>query len=305
MALLRLLLVLVAVSTHVSASPVASHASPKGRDVDVQVEDDPTDGPPKLPTSLKPPIMPVITQVTATFATTLILNPREAPTPLSEAAAVAVPAEANKGCTTTYAPPWLGTAACQWSGTLTLYPSTTVQYKQLNCNGCDSLFISDYWYFCPNMQIIKTEKVDTASTFWSTICRPTPARLRRDQEHRNDASATPTSSGQGIAPTAEPVVNPITAEFPKPSALPAANDLRVREGNQLEACPTTHVVQPEQSAGKTSTKYSKTTTTTTLLNCDGCSLVVTTAVAGYGPPVVFTTTTTLPVGTVTAYACRP
>ncbi|KAK3991061.1 hypothetical protein QBC44DRAFT_287708 [Cladorrhinum sp. PSN332] len=300
MALLSLLLLLFAVSTHVSASPVASHGLQRGRDVD-----EPTDDPPKLPTTLRPPIMPVITQVTATFATTLILNPRNAPSPVSEAV-VAVPAEANRGCTTTYSPPRLGTAACQWSGTLTIYPTTTIQYKQLNCNGCDSLFISDYWYFCPNMQINKTERVDTPSTYWSTICRPTPARLRqRDEEAQNDAPATATSSGHGIAPTAEPVSNPVTTALPTPSVLPVANDLRVREGNQLEVCPTTHVVQPEQSAGKVSTKYSKTTTTTALLSCNGCSLVVTTAVAGYGPPVVFTTTTTLPVETVTAYACRP
>ncbi|KAK4227005.1 hypothetical protein QBC38DRAFT_365169 [Podospora fimiseda] len=303
MALSRLLLLLFAVSSHVSASPVASHHGLVAKDV----ADEATDGPPTLPTSLKPPIMPVVTQVTATYATTLILNPRDAPSPLSEGV-VPLPAEANKGCTSTYSPPYLGTAACSWSGTLTVYPTTTVQYKQLNCNGCDSLFISDYWYFCPNMQINKTERVNTPSTFWSTICRPTPARLRQrdEDETQPDSPATATSNNSyDIVATAEPISNPITKTLPTPSHFPVANDLRVRDANQLEACPTTHVVQPPQSAGKTSTKYSRTTTTTALLNCDGCSLVVSTAVAGYGPPVVFTTTTTLPVGTVTAYACRP
>jgi hypothetical protein len=64
------------------------------------------------------------------------------------------------------------------------------------------------------------------------------------------------------------------------------------------------VVQPERSAGKTSTKYSTFTTTTVTVECSGCSLVISTALAGYGPPGSFVTTTTLPVGAITTYACR-
>ncbi|KAK4458402.1 hypothetical protein QBC42DRAFT_147682, partial [Cladorrhinum samala] len=233
--------------------------------------------------------------------TTLVLTPRNTPAPLVEEAAA--PAEAVRGCTTTYTPPFLPHEACKWSGTLTLYPTTVVMNKEIDCNGCDTLYISDYWYLCPNMRINKTERADTASTWWNTICRPTPARLRRDGEAQNAIPATATSNGQVVVGTPQPISNPATTALPRPSTLPGVQDLRIRQG-EPDACPTTYVVQPEQSAGKTSTKYSKTTTSTSLLNCSGCPLVISTAVAGYGPPVVFTTTTTLPVGTVTAYACK-
>ncbi|KAK3352860.1 hypothetical protein B0T25DRAFT_453910 [Lasiosphaeria hispida] len=182
----------------------------------------------------------------------------------------------REGCTTTLAKDPKG-GCLDWNGVETVHPSTTIKYKSIDCHGCD-YFFSDDFRFCPNRQINATERVSTPSTYWSTVCQPTTAL---GYEPQADASALTTTSSLSITRT--PV------------------DTMAKD---LAACPTTYVVQPEQSAGKTLTTYSRYTTTTVLLNCGGCPLVVSTALVGYGPPGVFTKTTTLPVGARTTYACR-
>ncbi|KAK0621781.1 hypothetical protein B0T17DRAFT_494181 [Bombardia bombarda] len=189
----------------------------------------------------------------------------------------------GKGCTSTLSESF--SYPCSWDGTSTIYPSTTILYKQVNCHGCDSVKVqADYW-FCPNQQVSYTAKALSASTYWSTLCAPSTAAARLI---KLDAPATATA-------------NRLAADH-TPNAIPnAANNNMDRA---VAACPTTYVVQPEQSAGRTSTKYSKIMTTTLLLECSGCPLVVSTALIGYGQVGHFTTTTTLPVGTTTAYACH-
>lgn len=71
-----------------------------------------------------------------------------------------------------------------------------------------------------------------------------------------------------------------------------------------EACPTTFIVQPAQTAGATLTRYRQTITQTVLLNCGGCQLHISTALAGYGPAGKFTTTVTAQQSQTTVYRCR-
>ncbi|KAK4209992.1 hypothetical protein QBC37DRAFT_43810 [Rhypophila decipiens] len=184
------------------------------------------------------------------------------------------------GCTSTLSEGRLA-VPCPWDYTTTIYPFTTTLYKSVDCDGCDQLRVIKEWYFCPNQRIEGTKTVATPSTIWSTVCESSIV-LKRDQ-----AVATAAAAAE------EPVVtNPADLKR-NPGRTPQA-DL---------ACPTTYVVQPEKSAGKTMTKYSKFTTTTIYLDCKGCPLTLSTALVGYGPPNGFTKTTTLPVGVTTTYAC--
>jgi hypothetical protein len=170
---------------------------------------------------------------------------------------------------------------CSWDGTSTMYPSTTILFQQINCNGCTSVYVSKDYYYCPNQSINATLRAGIPSTSWSTICQPS-AGLAKRTEAAAPAAITPSVEYGG------------------------AKDIRrsPEDGIHPAACPTTLVVQPVRSAGKTATTYASYTTTTSTVNCGGCDLVVSTALAGYGPPGTFETTTTLPVGAVTTYACQ-
>ncbi|CAP70125.1 uncharacterized protein PODANS_3_2280 [Podospora anserina S mat+] len=256
-----------------------------------------------LPTWTTPPVRP-----TRPVLTPIPLESTPAPVPTRRAIDIEPPIKANpqKGCTTTSYESWV--YPCSWSGTQTIYPTTTTLYKEVNCNGCENIIIWKDYSSCPNMVINKTERVNTASTYWSTICKPTALFAKRTAV--DDIPAVQTPNIHNIGGSQDQVPIPAAAQitpFPKPVVeLRSPSDGHGEGGHlQPDVCQTTLVLQPPQSAGKTSTKYSRYTTTTLSVNCSGCtSLVVSTALAGYGPPGVFTTTTTLPVGAVTAYACR-
>ena len=182
-----------------------------------------------------------------------------------------------KGCTTTISE--TGPHTCSWNGIQTVYPSTIVLTKEVNCHGCIDLYIhKDIWY-CPMFVIDSVTTVSTPSTSWHTTCAPLTALSQLTY------TAVPV--------TAQP---PVTTGAPHPAHRP-------RDIAAPGACPTTYVVQPPQSAGGTSTQYQRTVTATVRLNCGGCPLVVSTALAGYGPAGRFTTTVTSPVHTTTAYVC--
>ncbi|KAK0620879.1 hypothetical protein B0T14DRAFT_458104 [Immersiella caudata] len=168
-----------------------------------------------------------------------------------------------------------------WDGTFTIYPSATLATTSVDCKGCDYVFNDDEIHFCPNMPISITTMAKTASIFWTTVCAKSPGAL-----------PAPMAITAAPKPTARPQARQGTAAL---QPLPG--------GPGPAACPTTVVVQPEQSAGKTQTSFARWTTTTLYVPCGGCPLVVTTGLVGYGPPGVFTKTTTIPVGTKTAYAC--
>lgn len=197
----------------------------------------------------------------------------------------------GKGCTTTLSETY--GYPCSWDGTTSMYASTTIMFQQINCNGCESVRVEKDYYFCPNQRIEGTKWIEVPYTSWSTICRPSAGLVQRTAE-----AAAP-------AITTAPGRNPAAAAFPTPTAGPGAKDARSPQNRiQPAACPTTLVVQPERSAGKTATTYSTITTSTVTVDCGGCPLVVSTALAGYGPPRTLVTTTTLPIGAVTTYACR-
>jgi len=188
-----------------------------------------------------------------------------------------------------------------WDGTFTIYPSAVLQYTSVNCKGCDHVDANDI-HFCPNMQVTATRTESTPSTFWSTVCavstglalaaEPAVAAITPASIHIRARMADP-----GPAPV------PITAA-PTPTA-----GLELRQGGVVvlqpapAACPTTLVIKPEQSAGKTLITHSKYTTTTVLVSCGGCPLVLSTALLGYGPPGAFSKTVTSSMGTKTSYAC--
>lgn len=184
------------------------------------------------------------------------------------------------GCTSTLSEGKLANP-CYWDYTKTIYPFTTTLYKSVDCHGCSHLHVVKEWYYCPNMRVEGTKEVATPSTIWSTVCESSIALVKRDQ-----AVATAT-----------------TEEEPLITTRPDLKRIRGRTPQADIVCPTTYVVQPEKSAGKTLTKYSKFTTTTIYMNCKGCPLTISTALAGYGPANGFTKTTTLPVGVTTTYAC--
>ena len=83
----------------------------------------------------------------------------------------------TRGCTTTLSETY--GYPCTWDGTETVYPTTTIAYRQVNCNGCDVLHVHKDMYFCPNQRIDTTVRVATPSTYWSTICRPSGSLGRR------------------------------------------------------------------------------------------------------------------------------
>ncbi|KXX75070.1 hypothetical protein MMYC01_208777 [Madurella mycetomatis] len=214
------------------------------------------------------------------------------------------PLPTRPGCTTTlyetYGYP------CHWDGTETVYPSTTIQTRQVNCNGCENLLVQKDYYFCPNQRINATARVPTPSTYYSTICRPTGA-LGQQQIARRSPATTTANSVHTMTTSTRPAPSTTTALHPELRARGGAVNANhaAAAAAAAPACATTLIVQPEKSAGKTQTSYADYTTTTISLDCHDCSeLVISTALAGYGPPGVFTTTTTVPVGTVTSYACR-
>ncbi|KAL1836847.1 hypothetical protein VTJ49DRAFT_4597 [Mycothermus thermophilus] len=222
------------------------------------------------------------------------------------------PLPPTPGCTTTIRQTY--SYPCSWDGTTTIYPSTTVQYQPVNCNGCQNVHIIQDLYHCPNMRINGTRFANTPSTYLSTICRPSltvraqgtemdaPATTTADPNPNRQTHAAAVVPNQPTA-TALPTLNP-QHEALKLARNPAAAAIAQPQDPQATACATTLVVQPPRSAGRTATIYSSWTTSTHKVPCGGCDdLVVSTALAGYGPPTTFETTTTLPVGTVTAYAC--
>jgi hypothetical protein len=219
-------------------------------------------------------------------ADTLILNP-VLPTP---------------GCTTTISRPY--SYPCSWDGTTTIYPSTTVAYRPVDCGGCSNVRIIAELQHCPNMQINGTARVNTPYTVWSTVCLPTlSVKNRRDEI---DSPVTTTAdSGAEQTPAPAPTPSRQHGALARGRRNAEAAAAPVPQNPQPTACPTTLFVQPPRSAGPTATTYASWTTSTLQVPCGGCDLTVSTALAGYGPPATFETTTTLPVGTVTAYACAP
>lgn len=252
------------------------------------------------PISLGPPAFPTQRAPAAgadlPAGDTIVLNPL----PSVSAGLSALP---TPGCTTTLTEMSFNNP-CFWDGTTTTYPYTTVSYLTIDCNGCDNVFVEKGLYFCPNQRINGTLQAATPSTSWSPVCKPS-ATLAGQTAEQAAPPATTTDSNVATPQTAAPVASPANSA-PTPRAEPAVlKDARSPEdGLQAAACPTTLIVQPGKSAGKTSTRYSTFTTTTVTLDCAGCPLVISTALAGYGPPGTFETTTTLPVGAVTTYACR-
>ncbi|KAL2267899.1 hypothetical protein VTJ83DRAFT_5176 [Remersonia thermophila] len=244
---------------------------------------------------------------------------------------VSQPPSPAAGCTTTMSAAPAG-YPCSWDGTTTIYPSTTTVYHAVNCNGCQHVRVIAEWYHCPNMRINGTSWANTPTTYHSTICQPSlSARAARPTEV--DALATPTANaaanaaadadhdpnqptraGTGAVIPSQPTATATAATAAtadaqaqgqgQPQPHEALRLAREAAPQAATACPTTLVVQPPRSAGRTATSYSSWTTSTLQVPCGGCDLFVSTALAGYGPPATFETTTTLPVGTVTAYACQ-
>ncbi|KAK3306371.1 uncharacterized protein B0T15DRAFT_491922 [Chaetomium strumarium] len=131
----------------------------------------------------------------------------------------------NKGCTTTVTETY--GFPCEWNGTLTTYPAgTTTQFRQVNCNGCDAVYVSKSWYYCPNQKINATRAMDVPSTYWSTICRPSTAAALRDrdpqQQQQQQTAARPTAVPESGAYQTAMVPGPdrpvVVAALPTPSA---------------------------------------------------------------------------------------
>ena len=197
-----------------------------------------------------------------------------------------------KACTTTLS--ITDTDPCEWHGTLTVYPSTSTKYQGVDCNGCSDVFVkSDVW-FCPYQNVDATRTVATPRTVLGATCNPSTVYKR--------IFPTPAAGPSGNEPTF-PYYRPLEGLGPGvQAARPTPHGLQVA-GAASCPHPTTLVVPAPQSAGKTLTGYSRFTTTTKQLDCNGCPLVVSTMVQGPGPIAHFTTTTTLPLGTATAYVC--
>ncbi|KAB5532515.1 hypothetical protein GE09DRAFT_973291 [Coniochaeta sp. 2T2.1] len=180
---------------------------------------------------------------------------------------------------------------CSWNGIETAYPAIVTSTKYSDCHGCLDIQVDKQLWYCPNQIVSATAVVHTSKTIWTTACAPT------------------TIYGQATAWAAAPAITsqaPVRTE-PLVLDVPVA-ERRSPQGNLVEqqpaACPTTYVVQPGQSAGSTSTRYQQTVTSTLRLPCGGCPLVLSTALAGYGPAGRFTTTITAPVATSTTYVCQ-
>jgi len=230
--------------------------------------------------------------------------------PILEEDAAYLEARQTKGCTTTVKG-YTG-YPCQWDGTLTSYSSTATAYTGINCNGCDHLYVTDDYYYCPNQRISATRTASTPYTTWSTVCQT----LTVKGKHVQLTTPTLAASLEDELPAAVPPTAPLPLVTTPPKfttmtreKVKVVESLNMGAGNNLQLrqhtppCPTTYVVQPEQTAGRTRTTYSQYVTTTVILNCNGCSLILSTALAGPGQVGHFTKTTTLPVGTKTAFAC--
>lgn len=194
-------------------------------------------------------------------------------------------------------------------GVETMYPSTTTQYTQVDCHGCFLVRVVKDIYYCPMAVISSRLTVDTASTTWETICAPSiglgpralPAPTATDLHGPGPIISAPTPDPVATAPvTAIPTAEPVLE-----LARKARGDADHLHGRQdAEACPTTFVVQPDKTAGSVSTEYQEWTTSTVELDCAGCELTLSTALAGYGPAGRLTETVTMPVGTTTVYSCQ-
>jgi len=197
------------------------------------------------------------------------------------------------GCTTSVE--FQLNTGCTWDGTSTLYPSTVTATQRINCNGCSNVALG--WGRCPAMVVKGYKTAKTPLTETVTVCDTTTLKGRQTQAGLA-AVITPDVQVEKLM-----VASPQTSAgiLLKPRETGKANAVMNRA--DLEACPTTVVVMPEQQAGKTATSYARYTTTTVKVNCGGCPLVVSTALMAYGPPTVFDRTTTLPVGAKTTYAC--
>ncbi|KAJ9143092.1 hypothetical protein NKR23_g6860 [Pleurostoma richardsiae] len=193
--------------------------------------------------------------------------PRRNPCP-DTAASPIIATPSIESCTVTISEHSPASVICRWDRTQTVYPSTTTAYKSVDCHGCADVYVHYDMYFCPMQKIDAVTTVATPSTHWSTVCEPLVTALGERVEERREGDG-----GNVYAYAA--------------------------------ACPTTYVVQPRQTAGATLTQYQRTVTVTQRLGCGaGCSqLVVSTALAGYGPAGRFTKKTTAPVETSTTYMC--
>ncbi|KAL2156703.1 hypothetical protein VTH82DRAFT_1448 [Thermothelomyces myriococcoides] len=130
---------------------------------------------------------------------------------------VVPPQEPSKGCTTTLSTTY--GYPCSWDGTSTVYSSTTVVYKQVNCNGCDSVKVYEEWYFCPNQPVTATLEAAFPTTSWSAICMPSPSPP--DPADPSAPATTTTTLGHATPQTARlgpsfPTGNP----FPTPTIEP-------------------------------------------------------------------------------------
>ncbi|KLU82448.1 hypothetical protein MAPG_01520 [Magnaporthiopsis poae ATCC 64411] len=180
---------------------------------------------------------------------------------------------------------------CITEGYETVYPSTRTVFAQVDCGGCQELFIPREVYFCPMRRILGIRTVHEPSTSWSTVCagRATRIGLGRRDHHATQAEAA-------AAAVTTPPTNWETAD-----ENGREEDLQARQG---VACRTTRVVQPQRTAGPVATQYQRVVTETARLNCGGCQLQLSTAAGGYGPVVRFTTTTTVSAGTSTVFVCQ-
>ena len=222
--------------------------------------------------------------------------PRITPSP-------AQPIPRAKGCTTTVTQP-TPSNPCAWDGTQTLYPSTTTMYQGIDCHGCTALSVSRHIYFCPNHVWNDTTRASTPSTYWSTVCMPmTPS----GQAIESQVPAV--SQTIADAPPQHPTITSPLRQYDERQSQDTGEDAPGEHENWFGGgadgcvCPTTLIVRPPQTAGRTSTCYERYTTTTVSVDCEGCPLVISTALFGFGPIARFTKTTTLPLGTATAYAC--
>ncbi|KAK1765864.1 hypothetical protein QBC33DRAFT_119152 [Phialemonium atrogriseum] len=192
----------------------------------------------------------------------------------------------------------------------TIHPSTSTLYTHVDCNGCSDVYVKKEIYYCPLMTETRQTTVLTPATTVSTVCAPSTALDARDPAFTGagfHAAASPSrpAPAHPATITSVPTGSATTTTNPRarPRRGPGKKD--ARDGlDDVASCPTTFVVQPPQSAGSMTTQYEQWATSTVELDCGGCPLVISTALAGYGPAGRFTETLTVPVGTTTVYACQ-
>lgn len=200
MALLRLFLLLSTVLACASSSPIAPSGTSEARAGS-------RTGLAQAPASPTPPSS---TDGDAR-AVKPILDRREPlnlgqPPALSPVDTVIIHPLPTQGCTTTVSETY--GYPCDWDGTETLYPSTTIAFRPVNCNGCAHIHVHKDWYFCPNQRINGTARVGYPSTYWSTICSPPSTAVRLQAELEDHTPATTTPSDAAAAQTAVPVSHP-------------------------------------------------------------------------------------------------